>query len=170
MSLPDHKALMFGAIKSRAMVYRSVLDELRESVGDEQAVAIMRRAIERRGREIGQAFTGFAPGDFAGLRDAFIAFIPDAYETVDPDVRRCDDEALEIKFRRCPLKSAWQDAGLPDEEVATLCAIAGCVDTGTFTAAGFAIDVETWRPGMDGCCRLVITRADREIPAGGPAG
>ncbi|MCF8480552.1 MAG: L-2-amino-thiazoline-4-carboxylic acid hydrolase [Rhodospirillum sp.] len=156
---PDHKALMVASIKGRAMVYKAMLDELRESLGEEQAIALMRGAIERRGREIGKQFQTFAPGDFAGLRDAFIAYIPDAALTVDPDVRKCDADGLEIKFRRCPLKTAWIDAGLPDPEVETLCAIAGCVDTGTFTEAGFAIDVETWKQGEEGCCRLVITRA-----------
>jgi hypothetical protein len=71
-------------------------------------------------------------------------------------VRRDDAQALDIKFHACPLKEAWQAAGLPDERIATLCRIAGVVDNGTFEAAGFAFSAETWQPGEDGCCFLHI--------------
>ena len=71
-------------------------------------------------------------------------------------MRRADDEGLDIKFRACPLKEAWQAAGLPEERIATLCRIAGVVDNGTFEAAGFAFSAATWQPGDDGCCLLHI--------------
>jgi hypothetical protein len=40
-----------------------------------------------------------------------------------PEVVRCDAEGLDIKFHRCPLKQAWLDAGLAQEEAATLCRV-----------------------------------------------
>jgi len=46
----------------------------------------------------------------------------------DPDVLRCDAEALEIKMRRCPLKDAWLEAGLGDQQTAKMCNIAAVVD------------------------------------------
>ncbi len=63
---------------------------------------------------------------------------------------------LDIKFHACPLRDAWKETGLPEEEVATLCRIAARVDDGTFEAAGFKFHSETYQPGGEGCCRLHI--------------
>ena len=69
---------------------------------------------------------------------------------------RADSERLEIRFRRCPLKEAWTAAGRSEADVARLREIAGAVDLGRFTAAGFAFAGKTWRPGESGCCRLHV--------------
>jgi hypothetical protein len=63
---------------------------------------------------------------------------------------------VDIKFRACPLREAWQEAGLPDEEVATLCRIAARIDNGTFEGAGFEFFADTWQPNAEGCCCLHI--------------
>jgi hypothetical protein len=98
----------------------------------------------------------FAPRDLDGLRQAFLANLPDEGAMFAPEVVRCDTEGLDIKFHCCPLKQAWLDAGLTQEEVATLCRIAGQVDNGTFEAAGFRFHAETYQPGGEGCCFLHI--------------
>jgi hypothetical protein len=59
---------------------------------------------------------------------------------------------------RCPLKQAWQAAGLPDVEIALLCSVASEADRGTMEAAGFQLDIETWLPGSVGCCLLRIRK------------
>ncbi len=59
---------------------------------------------------MGGQFKRFAPGDFDGLRDAFVDFVPDHGGLFQPEVRRCDAGGLDIKFHACPLKEAWQDA------------------------------------------------------------
>ncbi len=63
---------------------------------------------------------------------------------------------LDIKFHDCPLRNAWREEGLPDEEIATLCRIAARIDNGTFEAAGFEFSADTWQPGEEGCCYLHI--------------
>ena len=98
----------------------------------------------------------FGPRDIAGLRAAFIAFIPDGGRVFEPEVKRCDAGGLDIKFHACPLKEAWLGAGMSEEKVAGLCSIAGVVDNGTFEAAGFDFHADTWRPGDEGCCFLHI--------------
>jgi hypothetical protein len=126
-------------------------------------------ALRRRGRrgrdEIGDPparpcdrppLRPFRPSDFAGLRDAFLDFVPDEGRLFRPEVGRCDAEGLDIKFHACPLKEAWHAAGLVPEKIATLCRIAGVVDDVTFEAAGFAFAADTWRPGEEGCCFLHI--------------
>ena len=80
----------------------------------------------------------------------------------DPEVERSDAEALDIKFRRCPLKEAWQEAGLSDADVATMCEIAAEIDVGTFEGAGFCFRADTWTPDGDGCCHLHIRPGKRE--------
>ena len=152
----DLRRQLKEAHMSRAMVYAAFYDALAERFGADVAEEVMKKAIYRRGREIGRRFAAYGPADLAGLRDAFLDFVPDRGRLFQPEVRRCDDQALEIKFHDCPLKEAWQAAGLSDERIATLCRIAGVVDNGTFEAAGFVFSAETWRPGAEGCCCLHI--------------
>ena len=152
----DLRRQLKEAHMSRAMVYAAFYDALAERFGADVAEEVMKKAIYRRGREIGRRFAAYGPADLAGLRDAFLDFVPDRGRLFQPEVRRSDDQALEIKFHACPLKEAWQAAGLSDEHIATLCRIAGVVDNGTFEAAGFAFSAETWRPGEEGCCLLHI--------------
>ena len=143
-----------GAFKSRALFYVAIYREMADAIGAEQATEIMRRAIYKRGLETGVQFRQYAPGDLRGLCDAFLAFIPDRESLFAPEVVRCDESELELKFHRCPLKEAWQEAGLPASEMAHLCSIAGIVDNGTFESAGFAFSSRTWHEGEDGCCHL----------------
>ena len=75
-------------------------------------------------------------------------------------VHRCNPGGLDVQFETCPLKAAWCDAGLPDEEVAQLCDIAAQADYGTLETAGFAVAIETWRPGRSGCCVLRVRPRD----------
>jgi hypothetical protein len=159
MSVADLREQLRGAIKSRALFYLAVYREMTAELGAERAEAVMKRAIYQRGVDSGERFKRYAPDDFAGLCDAFIDFVPDHGGMFDPEVRRCENGAgggLEIKFRACPLKEVWQEAGLADAEVADMCRIAGVVDNGTFESAGFAIESQTWTPGDSGCCLLKV--------------
>jgi hypothetical protein len=144
-------------IRNRALIYMTTFDALSEEVGEAKAEAIMRRAIYNRGCQVGAAFKAFAPGDMAGLHDAFITGIPDEGRAFQPEVRRCDAGGLDIKFHACPLKQAWVDAGVDDARLETLCRIAGIIDNGTFEEAGFSFAAETWTKGDPGCCFLHIS-------------
>jgi len=147
---------LYAAFKNRALMYWHIFAELRRALGEPQATGLLSRAIEARGREIGRQFARYGPADLAGLRDAFVGFIPDQGRMFSPRVDRCDAGGLDIKLQRCPLKDAWQEAGVPQADIATLCRIAGRVDNGTFEAAGFEFSADTWHPGDDGCCHLHI--------------
>lgn len=152
---------LYAAFKNRALMYWHVFDELRRALGAPQAEALLARAIEARGREIGRAFARYGPADLAGLRDAFVTAVPDGGRMFDPLVERCDAGGLDIMLRRCPLQDAWREAGVADADIATLCRIAGRVDNGTFEAAGFAFSADTWQPGRDGCCHLHVRPGPR---------
>lgn len=152
----DLRSQLYASFKNRAMMYYHIFDELRKDVGEEKATEIMKRAIYKRGREIGKQFAKHAPSDLQGLKGAFLSGIPDQGKMFDPEVRRCDAGCVEIKFHRCPLKEAWQEAGLNDVDVAKMTEIASSVDYGTFEGAGFTFSAETWKPGGEGCCHLTI--------------
>ncbi len=145
-----------GSFKNRALLYHHIFNELRLQLGAIRAQEVLEAGIYKRGLEIGKAFARYAPANLEGLRQAFLAFIPDQGALFEPEVKRCDADGLDIKFHRCPLREAWQEAGLPLPEIARLCHIAGRVDNGTFEGAGFRFHADTWQPGEEGCCYLHI--------------
>ena len=146
---------LVAANRSRADLYVALLRVLERRVGRDAAVATLKEAIHEWGRNLGEGLQGLAPADFAGLRDRF-ALPPDDGELFGTRVDRCDAGGMDVQFERCPLKAAWQDAGLSDGEVVLLCEIACEADHGTMEAAGFAVEIETWKPGQSGCCMLRI--------------
>ena len=147
---------LYDSFTNRAHVYCLLYNELRLELGADRAAELMGRAIHQRGAQIGPRYTSFAPRNMEGLKQAFLANIPDDGAMFAPEVVRCDAEGLDIKFHGCPLKQAWLDAGLTQEEVATLCQIAAQVDLGLFEAAGFKFHADTYQPGGEGCCCLHI--------------
>jgi hypothetical protein len=147
---------LLQSFKNRAILYYLIFDELREELGEERAEQLMTRAVYRRGCQIGQRFAEFGPRDLSGLKDAFLAGIPDEGRLFDPRVVRCDQEELTIQLESCPLKQAWEELGLDEADRERMCRIAGVIDQGTFEAAGFAFEPDTWKPGRSGCCHLHI--------------
>jgi predicted ArsR family transcriptional regulator len=133
-----------------------IYDELSQEVGQEKATEVLRRAIYRRGVALGAQYTQHAPHDLDGLRQAFLDNIPDEGRMFAAQVQRCDADQLDMTLTSCPLKEAWQEAGLDDEQVATMCRIAAEIDLGMFEGAGFKFSAETWQAGADGCCHLHI--------------
>jgi len=157
MSVDSLRAQLYDSYKNRAMVYHAIYEELRLELGDMRAEELLSQAIYHRGEQRGrEQYAPFGPNDLAGLKAAFLAGLPDDGMMFRPKILRDDAKGLDIQFQACPLREAWQEAGLPDDDVAALCRIASQVDEGSFAAAGFGFSVDTWRPGGDGCCCLHI--------------
>jgi hypothetical protein len=157
MSEEQLRAQLYDSFKNRAMIYYLIFDESREELGPDRAEELLGRAIYRRGELKGrEKFARFAPNDMAGLKTAFLGGIADDGNMFQPEVVRGDAQGLDVKFHACPLRDAWIEAGLPDDDVATLCRIAAQIDDGTFEAAGFHFTADTWQPGGEGCCYLHI--------------
>jgi hypothetical protein len=156
MSEADLREQLYASFKNRAMIYYHIFEELKKEVGDEKAAEIMKRGIYNRGVEVGRKYAKYSPADLEGLKQAFLAFSADQGKMFQPEVLRCDSAGLEIKMRSCPLKEAWQQAKLSDQDIVRMCDIAAVVDKGIFEGAGFRISVETWRLGQEGCCLLRI--------------
>jgi len=149
---------LYAANENRARIYYFIFDEMRKELGEERAKKIMKRAIYRRGEEIGQKFKGFAPGDFEGLQEAFVGGIPDGGQMFLPRVAKADPSGLDVEFYNCPLKNAWREMGLSPDECATMCEIARVIDNGTFEGAGFDFSVEALPEGDQECCTLKVRR------------
>lgn len=144
------------AFKNRAIIYWLVYDELCREIGPQRAEEVLKRAIYRRGQQRSEKYRPFAPDNFEGLRDAFVGGLADEGRLFQPEVERCDAGGFDLKFHACPLRDAWEEIGLSDEQVATMCRIASVIDDGTFEGAGFEFFADTWQPGGEGCCRLHV--------------
>jgi len=160
MDVEDLKEQLLAAYKHRAILYYLIYDEVRKEMGAERAAEAMKRAIRRRGEQLGAKFARFAPDDMEGLRKAFAVGSEIHRWLFEPQVDHCGPDGLDVTHRRCPLVEAWKEIGLDDEETATMCEIAAAVDEGTFEAAGFNFSAETWTGG-EGCCHLHIRPAKK---------
>lgn len=154
-------AQLDGAFRNRADLYRLFYEELAADLGEKQAEAVMVRAIERRGQEVARAaFARFGPNDAVALGEAFLAVSPDGGRLYPTDVERTEASIL-FKVKRCPLKDAWVEAGVPEARLATLCRIAGAFDRGLFETSGVDFCNITWTPGHgSGCCHIRLTDRD----------
>lgn len=152
----EARALLRRSFAMRAQAYAHMFDVLREEFGAERALELTMRATRRMGEKMGEAFEEHGPRDLAGLKNAFLSGIIEGEALFSPEVVVCDDERLEIYFHRCPLKEAWVQMGRGDEDVEMLCRMAGAIDGGLFTRAGFTFAGDTWKPGEHGCCRLKV--------------
>ncbi len=146
--------------KARARVYVEFYRSIESRFGPAIAVEICREAIYRWGEGLAGDLARHLPSDFAGLCKSF-AYPPDDGGMFTPRVERCDAHGLDVQFETCPLKSGWIEAGLSEQEVAQFCGIAASADYGTLEKAGYAVDIETWKPGQSGCCTLRIRAPGR---------
>ena len=160
MSVEDLQRALVAQMKNRAMMYYHIYREISAEFGPDKAAAILKRAIYRRGLEVGKVLAEHGPDDLAGLKDAFLEkVVPADGSMFAPEIVSCDADELNIKFHRCPLKEAYLEAGLSEDETATMLEIAAQVDYGTFEGAGFSFEAQTWRPGKEGCCHLHVKPA-----------
>lgn len=147
-----------SAFRNRGDLYRLMLDALEAELGADRAETVLTDVVEARGREVAAAaFSGFGPCDAVAVGQAFLAASPDCGRMYPADVEQAEDR-IAFQVRRCPLKDAWRDAGLPEKRIAQLCRIAGGFDRGLFEAVGLTFQNRTWSPGAsDGCCWIELS-------------
>lgn len=156
-TVADLRTQLKGALRSRALLMAALLDELEPVLGAERAEALLTRAMHSRGQAAGRRFLAdCAPADFERLRERFIDILPDHGGLFEIETTRCDAGGLGLQFRSCPVKEAYEEAGIAPARMQQLLRIAGGGDVGTFEGAGFAIRNDTWVPGGQGCCHLHI--------------
>lgn len=152
----DMQHLLRRSFAMRAAFYAETFDVLKAEFGRDKALELCMTMTRRMGEKMGSAYAVHGPADLAALKEAFLGGIIEGEALFSPEVIRCDHDALEINFHRCPLKEAWEDQGRNGSELEDLCVIAGAIDGGLFETAGFTFAGETWRQGQQGCCRLKV--------------
>ncbi|MCX7683757.1 MAG: L-2-amino-thiazoline-4-carboxylic acid hydrolase [Acetobacteraceae bacterium] len=147
-----------AAFAARGRVYWHMFATLREAFGAEAAERLVSAAVEAHGRAAGgRIFAGLAAATPIEVAAHFLRIAsPDWGRLFAHEVWQDEDGRVEIRVLRCPLKDAWVADGRTEEEVATLCRIAGRADWGCFSAAPCAFSAETWTPGREGCCVLKL--------------
>ncbi len=148
------------AFRSRGHLYRVLLEELESEIGLDQAIAVMSRALERRGKEVAKGLFQDTPPDPLAVRDRFLSVSPDNGRLYPHEVETNGD-TMEVRVHRCPLKDSWSASGLSPERIALLCKLAGSFDKGLFEAAGVAFSNQTWSQERGGgCCWIKLERCE----------
>ncbi len=142
---------LFLATANRGLVYTAILKEMRKELGDEKASQIFKRAIFEHGAKMAEFLN--PPGELEAFKDWLLAFLPDNGAMQEPEVMRCDEEGLDVKMRRCPLKEGWRMMNLSAEEVADLCRHADAFDHGFFGSV-FDYSMDLWSEQPDDSCIL----------------
>lgn len=153
-----------ASFENRALLYAYLFEELSDELGDERATELMKRAIYRRGVEIGQKYRSAAhAGDLAEVGAIFCEGSPAAGELFNPSVEEEGDGYIVLSMTSCPLLDAWKSAGLDPEQIDAMCAIAAAVDEGTFEGAGLDLEFldRLGRPGSERCLLCVRTKEGR---------
>ena len=111
-----------SAIEHRVTWMGLIYMEAKKAGAD--AEKITRAAVAQTGRQHGAGFRAGmkTPGKIDEFAGVFLG--PLGMKTFEMDVKTRSPDALEIQFHYCPLVAGWLKAGIPKEEIPTLCDIA----------------------------------------------
>jgi len=130
-----------SAFETRAFMYAYIYEELASELGKERAVELMKRAIYRRGVEVGRKYRpAVESADLIEVGSIFCDGSPCEGGLFEPGIEQSSKGHIVLRMTACPLVSAWRGMGLAPDEVDTLCEIAAAVDEGTFAGAGLDLE------------------------------
>lgn len=163
--LEQSRAETRAAFENRALMYAYIYDELESEVGAERAAEILKRAVHRRGLEIGEKYRpAVKAGDLEAVGRMFVESSPAEGALFEPAVDEPPaDGRTVLRMTACPLADAWRNAGYDESHVDLLCDIAAAVDHGTFEAAGLDLrflDRQACK-GSDRCLLELRLREER---------
>jgi hypothetical protein len=161
--LEQSRAETRASFENRALMYAYIYEELSDELGPERAQELMKRAIHRRGLEIGRKYRAAAHArDLAEVGAIFCEGSPCGGELFNPGIEQEGDDHIVLSMTSCPLLDAWKEAGLDPQEIDTMCSIAAAVDEGTFEGAGLELEFldRLGRPGSERCLLLLRTPAE----------
>jgi hypothetical protein len=142
-------------------MYAYIYEELLGALGKQAAVDLMKRAIYRRGLEVGRKYQAAASNaDLIEVGRIFCDGSPCEGGMFEPGIETSEDGRIVLRMTACPLVNAWRTMGLPDDEVDTLCEIAAAVDEGTFAGAGLDLEFLS-RIGVAGTSACLL---DLQLP------
>ena len=162
--LEQSRAETRAAFENRAIMYAYLYEELSDELGDDRATELMKRAIYRRGVEVGQKYRSAAhAGDLAEVGEIFCQGTPCDGELFNPSVEEEGEGYVVLSMTSCPLLDAWKEIGLNPEEIDHMCSMAAAVDEGTFEGAGLDLEFldRLGRPGSERCLLCLRTKEGR---------
>jgi hypothetical protein len=155
-ALEQSRAETRGAFENRAQMYYYIYRELADELGSQRAAELMKRAIHKRGLEIGRKYRAAATaGDLAEVGRIFCEGSPCAGTLFEPGVEEMGEDVIVLRMTGCPLVDAWKDLGLDAGEIDLMCEIAAAVDEGTFEGAGLELEFIE-RAGSPGAARCLL--------------
>lgn len=115
---------------------------------------ILRKAVAQTGHLHGavirQKLT--EPIDLDKFTDAFLN--PVGIETFEMEFKKKTGDELEVHFHYCPLVAAWLKAGIPEEDIPTLCDIAMDGDRNIAGTVGVGFELSDTIAAGDEVCKL----------------
>jgi hypothetical protein len=155
-ALEQSRAETRAAFENRALMYYYLFDELAGEIGRERAAEVMKRAIRRRGVEVGRKYAeAAAAGDLEQVGRIFCSDSPCQGELFHPGVEGQEPGCVTLRMTSCPLVDAWRKLGLAPDEIDLLCEISAAVDEGTFEGAGLELTFRD-RIGREGSQRCLL--------------
>jgi hypothetical protein len=143
-----------AAFENRALMYRAIYEELASEIGEERASEIMKRAVHRRGLDVGRRYRAAAAArDLDEVGRIFCSESACDGALFHPGIEDRPEDAIVLRMTSCPLVDAWRAAGTSPGEIDSLCSIAAAVDEGTFEGAGLELEFldRLGRPGATKC-------------------
>jgi hypothetical protein len=126
-----------AAFENRALMYYQIFTVLTEELGSGRAVELMKRAIRRRGLEVGAKYEqAGTTGDVEEVGRLFCEGSPCGGDLFHPAVEELEEGRVVLSMQTCPLVDAWRAEDLSDAEIDVLCDVSNAVDEGTFARAG----------------------------------
>jgi hypothetical protein len=152
---------VFSATVNRGLVYTALLGEMRKQLGVARANEIFKRAIYDHGVKMSNFLE--PPSSIEEFKEWLLDFLPDGGAMHEPEVLRCDEEGLDVKLHRCPLKEGWRLLNLSEDEVADMCRHADSFDHGFFGSI-FEYSMDLWTEHADDSC--ILHFRPKRSPAG----
>lgn len=117
-----------GAIVHRGLWMGLILAEAKERGLDWEQIG--HAAVMRTGCIHGEGIKARmdVPGSLISFANAF--FTEDIKKIFEIEVKKLDEDVLEVEYGYCPLVTAWLQAGLEEKMLSTLCDIAMSGDRG----------------------------------------
>src|SRR5512141_725237 len=92
-----------AAFENRALMYYYIFDELATEIGRDRAVDVMKRAIRRRGVEVGRKYAAAAKaGDLDEVARIFCETSPCQGTLFEPGVEERGEGRVVLRMEACP--------------------------------------------------------------------
>ncbi|MDD5772124.1 MAG: L-2-amino-thiazoline-4-carboxylic acid hydrolase [bacterium] len=147
------------AIKSRAMAYAFIYEEMKEKLGAKKAGKIFSESIYKLGEsKCGKYKKALKKGGLKALAKEFVKSSPLNGKIFNPGIEKVNENECVLIMKACPLVEAWKENNFSDEKIKALCDIAYQIDLGTFQACGLNIEFTHRIGDGNSKCRLILSK------------